>query len=85
MFIRNIITTSALVVLLGLAGGSAYANDLGDRDSHTPGSAPHAFAYDADAYKAAFNAGVEFAATVSSDATAEFESDPFIEIPVTDK
>ena len=27
MFIRNIITTSALVVLLGLTGGSAYADD----------------------------------------------------------
>ncbi len=26
MFIRNIITTSALVVLLGLSGGSAYAD-----------------------------------------------------------
>jgi len=31
MFIRNIITTSALVVLLGLTGGSAYAQD---DDSH---------------------------------------------------
>ena len=31
MFIRNIITTSALVVLLGLSGGSAYATD---DDSH---------------------------------------------------
>ncbi len=31
MFIRNIITTSALVVLLGLSGGSAYATDS---DSH---------------------------------------------------
>ncbi len=26
MFIRNIIATSALVVLLGLSGGSAYAD-----------------------------------------------------------
>ncbi len=32
MKIRNIITTSALVVLLGLTGGSAYAGDAGDND-----------------------------------------------------
>ncbi len=31
MFIRNIITSAALVAVLGLAGGSAYANDS---DSH---------------------------------------------------
>ena len=31
MFIRNIITASAMVAILGLAGGSAYANDS---DSH---------------------------------------------------
>ncbi len=31
MKIRNIITTGALVVLLGLTGGAAYANDA---DSH---------------------------------------------------
>ena len=30
MKIRNIITTSALVVLLGLTGGSAFAADAGD-------------------------------------------------------
>ena len=32
MKIRNIITTSALVVLLGLTGGSAFAGDAGDND-----------------------------------------------------
>ena len=31
MFIRNIITSAALVAVLGLAGGSAYANNS---DSH---------------------------------------------------
>ena len=32
MFIRNIITTSALVVLLGLTGGSAFAMDYPEGD-----------------------------------------------------
>ena len=47
MKIRNIITTSALVVLLGLTGGSLYADDLGDNDSHTPGSAVSELVYTA--------------------------------------
>ena len=71
MFIRNIITTSALVVLLGLTGGSAYADDLGDNDSHTPGSATSVFVYDVDTYKADFNADsdaniIEIASTDSN-------------------
>ena len=72
MKIRNIITTSALVVLLGLTGGSAYADDWGDNDSHTPGSAVSELVYTAssDANE------VEIATTDS------FELN---EIPVSDK
>ena len=88
MFIRNIITTSALVVLLGLSGGSAYADDLGDRNSHTPGSATPAFVYDVVAYKA-YWANNEFASieveTDRNEATNESDSFMLNEIPFSDK
>ncbi len=74
MKIRNIVTTSALVVLLGLTGGTAYADDLGDSNSHTPGSATSVLVYDAEAYQAAVIADSdanesETASTDSKEAT----------------
>ena len=81
MKIRNIITTSALVVLLGLTGGSAYADDWGDNDSHAPGSAVSVLVSDAGSNASA----AEIAATNSNDAIAEFESFLENEIPVSDK
>ena len=71
MTIRNILTTSALVVLLGLTGGAAYADDLGDNDSHTtPGSAVSELVY-----------------TTDSDANEVASTDSFRqnEIPVSDQ
>ena len=86
MFIRNIITTSALVVLLGLSGGSAYADDYGDRDSHTPGSATPVFVYDVVAYKAYWaNNEVAIATTDRNEATNESDSFMLNEIPFSDK
>ena len=72
MKIRNIITTSALVVLLGLSSGSAYADDLGDVHSFTPltsDAAGNVSLYYADAYQAAWKAahGGEAAETASTD------------------
>ena len=72
MKIRNIITTSALVVLLGLTGGSLYANGLGDNDSHTPGSAVSELVYTA-------SSDVNAVETASTDSFSQNE------IPVSDK
>ena len=72
MKIRNIITTSALVVLLGLTGGSAYADDWGDNDSHTPGSAVSELVYTA-------SSDVNAVETASTDSFSQNE------IPVSDK
>ena len=72
MKIRNIITTSALVVQLGLTGGSLYADDLGDNDSHTPGSAVSELVYTA-------SSDVNPVETASTDSFSQNE------IPVSDK
>ena len=94
MFIRNIITTSALVVLLGLTGGSAYAGDAGDNSilsTALGGSEFTVEVYDANAYQAAWKAAheVQVAKIASTDSkVVEIEStDTFMlnVIPYSDK
>ncbi len=69
MTIRNIITAAAMVAVLGLAGGSAYANDsdshidegfTASADANYPGTV---FVYngDSDINEGDFTAGVQLA------------------------